>query len=182
MAVLKIIKMGDPVLLHKSEPISDFKDDNLIKHISDMVDTMRHYQGVGLAAPQIGLSQQIMVLEVAQNARYPQADNIELKVLINPRIIHYSEQTEAGWEGCLSLPGMRAHVTRSTRITYQAQNHAGESLEETVCGFHARIIQHEVDHLNGILYPQRLDDLLEFGFEDSLPAFQQEDLKKDCNI
>lgn len=179
MAVLKIIKMGDPTLSVKSVPVTDFNDAQLIKHISDMIDTMRHYQGVGLAAPQTGLSQQIVVLEVAQNARYPQADSIELEVLINPQILDCSEQTEAGWEGCLSLPGLRGHVARSTSITYQAFNMAGESVTKTVSGFYARIIQHEIDHLNGILYPQRLDDLLEFGFEDSLPAFQ--DLNKDCN-
>jgi len=176
MTVLKIVKMGDPALAVKSLPVTHFNDEQLQNQIADMIDTMRHYQGVGLAAPQIGLSQQIIVLEVAQNARYPQADAIDLDVLINPRIIDYSKQTEAGWEGCLSLPGLRGHVTRSNRITYQALNRIGEPVTQTVSGFHARIIQHEIDHLNGILYPQRLDDLLEFGFEDSLPAFSRQTL------
>lgn len=180
MTVLKIVKMGDPVLSVKSLPVTDFNDKKLHQHISDMVDTMRHYQGVGLAAPQTGLSKQIVVLEVAQNTRYPHAEGIALNVLINPRIIDYSEPTEASWEGCLSLPGLRGRVTRSTDITYQALNTAGEPVIESVYGFHARIIQHEIDHLNGILYPQRLDNLQEFGFEDSLPAFQE--LTKDCNI
>jgi len=171
VAVLKIIKMGDPALSVKSVPITDLTDTVLTQYISDMIDTMRHFQGVGLAAPQTGLSQQIVVLEVAQNARYPQADNIELEVLINPRITDFSEQTEAAWEGCLSLPGLRGYVPRSHSITYQAINTAGESVTKTASGFHARIIQHEIDHLNGILYPQRLDDFHQFGFEDSLPTF-----------
>ncbi len=176
MTVLKIVKMGDPALAVKSLPVTDFNDEALQTQIADMIDTMRHYQGVGLAAPQIGLSRQIVVLEVAQNARYPQADSIELDVLINPRIIDYSTQTEAGWEGCLSLPGLRGHVTRSGSISYQAFNRTGEPVTQTVYGFHARIIQHEVDHLNGILYPQRLANLQDFGFEDSLPAFSKQTL------
>ena len=180
MTVLKIVKMGDPVLSVKSVPVTVFNDEKLHQHIADMVDTMRHYQGVGLAAPQTGLSQQIVVLEVARNTRYPEAEAIALDILINPQITAYSEQTEAAWEGCLSLPGLRGRITRSTGISYQAFNAAGEPVTETVYGFHARIIQHEIDHLNGILYPQRLDNLLEFGFEDSLPAFQN--LDKDSNI
>lgn len=171
MAVLKIVKMGDQRLASKSIPVTDFTSDELKKQITDMIDTMRHYQGVGLAAPQIGLLQQIVVLEVAENTRYPKEVSIELEVLINPRIVDYSSDTEAGWEGCLSLPGLRGQITRSNSICYEAVNLAGESVIKTVHGFHARIIQHEVDHLNGILYPQRLDDLRQFGFEDSLSAF-----------
>ncbi len=173
MAVLKILKMGTPCLARKSEVVTIFADKTLEKNLSDMIETMRYYQGVGLAAPQIGLSQQIVVLEVARNERYPEADSIELDVLINPQITHYSEELETDWEGCLSLPAMRGNVTRSKSISYQAFNSKGELLTNTVSGFHARIIQHEVDHLNGILYPQRLDDLKDFGFEDSLPAFQR---------
>ena len=171
MSVLKIVKMGDPTLAIKSASVTDFNDNELKNHVSNMIDTMRHYQGVGLAAPQIGLAKRIVVLEVAHNKRYPQAGTIELDILINPKILSLSEQTDSDWEGCLSLPGMRGLVTRSNSIDYEAYNMKGELLQMTVHGFHARIIQHEVDHLNGILYPQRLDDLQSFGFEDSLPAF-----------
>ncbi len=170
MAVIDVLKMGDPCLAIKSKPVVDFKSDALQMKVADMIDTMRYYQGVGLAAPQIGLSEQIIVLEVADNRRYPQAQGIELDILINPAILQFSEQKEAGWEGCLSLPGMRGRITRSASITYQALNLAGEPVKQTVYGFHARIIQHEIDHLNGILYPQRLDDLAEFGFKESLPS------------
>ncbi len=173
MTVINVLKMGDPCLAVKSKPVVDFKSNELQMNIADMIDTMRHYQGVGLAAPQIGLSQQIIVLEVADNSRYPQAQSIKLDILINPVILQFSEQKEAAWEGCLSLPGMRGRITRSVSITYQARNLAGEQVKQTVKDFHARIIQHEIDHLNGILYPQRLNDLAEFGFEESLPAFQQ---------
>ena len=170
MSVLKIVKMGDPQLAAIAKPVMKL-DDELHQQISDMIETMRFYKGVGLAAPQISLFRQIVVLEVAQNERYPQADSIELDVLINPRIIDYSAQKDMAWEGCLSLPGLRGHIARSSSITYEAMNRQGEFVNETVYGFHARIIQHEVDHLNGILYPQRLDNIHEFGFEDSLPAF-----------
>lgn len=177
MSVINVVKMGDPFLALTAKPVIDLQGEALATNIANMIDTMRHYQGVGLAAPQIGLSQQIIVLEVADNTRYPQAQAIELDVLINPEIVQLSEQNEAGWEGCLSLPGMRGRITRSVSLTYQALSLTGESVEKTVHGFHARIIQHEIDHLNGILYPQRLTDIsdigLEFGFEDSLPAFQQ---------
>lgn len=172
MAILEILKMGDPKLLIKSLPVIDFAGEELRNRVSDMVDTMRFYQGVGLAAPQIGVSQQIIVLEVTHNKRYPQAESIELDVLINPKITQCSEQTEVGWEGCLSLPGLRGQVVRSNSISYEAFNLEGELLTKTVSEFHARIIQHEIDHLNGILYPNRLDDLSHFGFEDSLPDFQ----------
>lgn len=171
MTIQKIKKMGDPTLAGKSMPVTTFNNDEIKKHITDLIDTMRHYQGVGLSAPQIGLLKQIIVIEVDQNTRYPQADSIALEVLINPTIIHYSEQVDVDWEGCLSLPGLRGRVKRSNSISYQAFNRVGETLTRTVSGFHARIIQHEIDHLNGILYPQRLDNLMDFGFEDSLPAF-----------
>ncbi|MCU7939241.1 MAG: peptide deformylase [gamma proteobacterium symbiont of Bathyaustriella thionipta] len=173
MSVINVAKMGDPCLAMKAKPVNDFKNDELQKNVSDMIDTMRYYQGVGLAAPQIHLSQQIIVLEVTDNARYPEAQPIALDILINPEILVFSQQQEADWEGCLSLPGMRGRVLRSESITYQAMNLAGESIKQTVNGFHARIIQHEIDHLNGILYPQRIEGLSDFGFEESLPAFQQ---------
>lgn len=171
MSILKIVKMGDPLLAAIAKPVADL-DDELLQQISDMIATMRFYQGVGLAAPQVALLRQIVVLEVAQNERYPQADSIELDVLINPKILDYSEQKNRAWEGCLSIPGLRGQIERSSSISYQAMNRQGKLVTKTVHDFHARIIQHEVDHLNGILYPQRLDERHEFGFEDSLPAFK----------
>ncbi len=164
--------MGDPNLQIKSEWVTDFAGEELQSNIGDMIDTMRHYRGVGLAAPQIGIAKRIIVLEVANNPRYPQADAIALSVLINPQISDFSEQTETAWEGCLSLPGLRGKVSRARSVAYQAVNENGERKQAIVQGFLARIIQHEIDHLDGILYPQRLDDLKQFGFEDSLPDFQ----------
>ncbi len=168
---IDIIKMGDPCLQYIAQKVTDFADETLKQTIDTMIDTMRFYQGVGLAAPQIGLSQQIIVLEVNQNIRYPQAEAIALEILINPNIIHFSTQTEKAWEGCLSLPKLRGNVARSLEITYEAMDANAQVVRKTVSGFHARIIQHEIDHLNGILYPQRLENLLEFGYEDSLPTF-----------
>jgi len=156
MSVLDIVIEGDESLTQKAQAVTDFKLDKVQENVSDMIDTMRHYQGVGLAAPQIGLLQRIIVLEVANNKRYPQAENIELDILINPEILECSQQTEIGWEGCLSIPGFRGEVLRPVSITYQALNLAQEMLIKTVYGFHARIIQHEIDHLNGILFTQRM--------------------------
>jgi len=173
MAVITVLKMGDPRLQLQAEKISDFESDSLRDNIADMIDTMRQYHGVGLAAPQIGIAKQIIILEVDNNPRYPDADTIELEILINPKIIQFSQQKDLAWEGCLSLPGMRGKVERSREITYQANTETGQSYTATAQGFHARVIQHEIDHLNGILYPQRLTTLNEFGFEDSLPEFQQ---------
>ncbi|WP_198264519.1 peptide deformylase [sulfur-oxidizing endosymbiont of Gigantopelta aegis] len=174
MSILEIVTMGDPRLALVASPVVDFQDETLALSIADMVDTMRHYQGVGLAAPQIGLSKQILVLEVDVNERYPQAESIALNVLINPTIIAASDEQESAWEGCLSLPGLRGKVARAAQITYRAQSPTGDFLEKTVTGFHARIIQHEIDHLKGVLYPQQLTDLHDFGFEDSLPGFNLE--------
>ena len=156
MSVLDIVIKGDESLTQKAQAVTDFKLDKVQENVSDMIDTMRHYQGVGLAAPQIGLLQRIIVLEVANNKRYPQAENIELDILINPEILECSQQTEIGWEGCLSIPGFRGEVLRPVSITYQALNLTQELLIKTVYGFHARIIQHEIDHLNGILFTQRM--------------------------
>lgn len=143
-----------------------------MENITDMIDTMRYYHGVGLAAPQIGIPKRILVLEVNNNVRYPLAGAIELDVLINPEITEFSKETDAGWEGCLSVPGLRGKINRASQITFEAYNDKGEFYSSSVEGFHARIIQHELDHLNGILFPQRLDDFQLFGFEDSLPDYQ----------
>lgn len=155
MSVIDIIKAGDERLSKKASPIIDFQRDKVQENVTDMIDTMRYYQGVGLAAPQIALPKRIIVLEVANNQRYPEAENIELDILINPEILEFSQEKEVGWEGCLSVPDYRAEVLRSLSVTYQALNLAQERIEKTVYGFHARIIQHEIDHLNGILFTQR---------------------------
>jgi peptide deformylase len=167
--------MGAPELSVKSALINHFNHPKLNDTITDMIETMRHYQGVGLAAPQIGIMQQIIVLEVADNPRYPQAESLELDILINPTITDFSKEIELDWEGCLSLPKLRGQVARAHSITYQAMNREDNIIIKTVSGFHARIIQHEMDHLNGILYPQRLNysnpsHLSQpiFGFEEHL--------------
>ncbi len=163
MSLLNVLKIGDPLaekqLAMTAKPVTDFKINTLKIIVADMIETMRHYQGVGLAAPQIGVSQHIIVLEVANNTRYPEADNIPLDILINPEILEFSEQYEADWEGCLSIPERREQITRPSSICYKAFNLAQEQVIKTVSGFHARIIQHEVDHLNGILYTQHLDGI-----------------------
>ena len=172
MAIITVLKMGDPRLKQKATEVTEFASVELAQQINDMVDTMRHFCGVGLAAPQIGLDRRIIVLEVDNNERYPQAEAIKLEVLINPEIINYSDETQSGWEGCLSVPGLRGKVSRASTITYKAADLTGNIISRTVNGFHARIIQHEIDHLNGILYPERIDDFKSFGYEDTLPEFQ----------
>jgi peptide deformylase len=163
--------MGDPGLRRVAEKVTCFDCDELYAEIDMMIECMHHYQGVGLAAPQIAINKQIIVLQVENNKRYPEADSIPLEVIINPDIIETSTDTELGWEGCLSVPGMRGKVKRAKEISFQCCTVKGDRITRTVSGFHARIIQHEVDHLNGILYPQRIENMADFGFEDSLPDF-----------
>ncbi len=170
MTVMSIKKMGDPLLARQAKRV-DLHSEQLIADVSNMIDTMRYYQGVGLAAPQIGLSKRIIIVEVDHNIRYPRASRIELNVLINPQIINFSAQKQSDWEGCLSLPELRGKVTRSCHITYRAKTLDGDTIVNSVNGFYARIIQHEIDHLDGVLYPQRMDDCSAFGYEDSLPAY-----------
>lgn len=172
MAIITVLKMGESKLQLKADPVMQFGTKLLRTQVNDMIDTMRHFQGVGLAAPQIGVSKQIIVLEVNNNQRYPEAKTIELDVLINPEIIEFSGQISVGWEGCLSVPGLRGKVARDHKITYQAYDEKGNRQIKTVEGFYARIIQHEIDHLNGVLYPERISDFNNFGFEDSLTEFQ----------
>jgi len=163
MSLLNILTVGNTIaekqLAMIAKPVIDFESQTLKKTVSDMIETMRYFQGVGLAAPQIGLSQRIIVLEVADNTRYPEAEDIPLDILINPKILKFSTQYEDDWEGCLSIPDKKGRVKRSRNIRYQAQNLNQKWITNTVSGFHARIIQHEVDHLNGILYTQRLNDM-----------------------
>lgn len=168
MAVRDVLKMGDPRLLEPARPVGDFASVELAQLIVDMQDTMRALNGAGLAAPQIGVGLQVVIFEVDANPRYPDVESVPFTVLINPVLTSLSEALEAGWEGCLSVPGMRGLVPRHTTLRYQGFDLAGQPIDRTVSGFHARVVQHEVDHLHGILYPMRIRDLRDFGFTDTL--------------
>ena len=168
MAVRPVLKMGDPRLLETARPVEDFAAPELRALLHDMRDTMRALHGAGLAAPQIGVGLQVAMFEVTRNPRYPQAEPVPFTVLINPVLTPLSDETEEGWEGCLSVPGMRGLVPRAVHLHYRGFDADGNPLERSVSGFHARVVQHEVDHLPGMLYPRRMTDLSRFGFTDTL--------------
>jgi len=168
MAIREVLKMGDPRLLAPARPVEEFGSPELTQLIVDMHDTMRSLNGAGLAAPQIGVGLQVVIFEVAANPRYPDAGNVPFTVLINPVLTALSDDMEEGWEGCLSVPGMRGLVPRHAALRYQGFDAAGQPIDRSVNGFHARVVQHEVDHLHGILYPMRIRDLRYFGFTDTL--------------
>jgi peptide deformylase len=168
MAVREVLKMGDPRLLTPALPVADFAAPELTHLIADMVDTMRALNGAGLAAPQVGVGLQVVMFEVSANPRYPDAESVPFTVLINPLLTPLSDALEEGWEGCLSVPGMRGLVPRHTALRYQGFDAAGQAIDRSVSDFHARVVQHEVDHLHGILYPMRIRDLRNFGFTDTL--------------
>jgi len=159
--------MGHPVLRQVAAPVMRF-DDGLQSLVKDMDDTMRALSGAGIAAPQIGVSQRVVVFEVRENPRYPHVTPVPYTVLVNPELTPLGEEMDDGWEGCLSVPGMRGLVPRYHRLRYRGFGLQGEPIDRTVEGFHARVVQHEVDHLDGVLYPQRIRDLRDFGFEDVL--------------
>jgi peptide deformylase len=163
-----ILKMGDPLLLQVAKPVDKFDTPELRTLLADMHDTMAALNGAGLAAPQVGVSQQVVIFGVSRNPRYPQAEEVPYTVLINPELHPVDEQMEEGWEGCLSVPGMRGLVPRYKRLRYRGFDQFGESIDRTVSDFHARVVQHEVDHLNGVLYPMRIRDLRNFGFNETL--------------
>ncbi len=167
MAIRPVMRMGNPVLRQVAAPVTRF-DQSLRELIADMDDTMRALNGAGIAAPQIGVSLRVVIFEVRENPRYPQVAPVPYTKLINPVLTPLGDEQEEGWEGCLSVPGMRGLVPRFRRLRYQGLGVDGEPLDRTVEGFHARVVQHEVDHLDGILYPQRIADLRNFGFEDAL--------------
>jgi len=160
--------MGDPRLLQRAEPVTNFGNHELQALLADMRDTMKELSGVGLAAPQIGVGLRVVIFEVNANPRYPDAESVPQTVLINPVITPVSDEMEAGWEGCLSVPGMRGLVPRYTRLRYQGRDENGGLIDRTVSGFHARVVQHECDHLDGILYPMRILDMRDFGFAEVL--------------
>jgi peptide deformylase len=168
MAIREVLKMGDPRLLAPARPVEDFASPELAQLIVDMHDTMRSLNGAGLAAPQIGVGLQVVIFEVVANPRYPEAENVPFTVLINPVLTSLSDIMEEGWEGCLSVPGMRGRVPRHADLRYQGFDAAGQPIDRSVNDFHARVVQHEVDHLHGILYPMRIRDLRDFGFTETL--------------
>ena len=164
MAVREILKMGDPRLLRVAEPVTEFDTPAMRELIADMFDTMHDANGAGLAAPQIGVNLQVVIFGFKQNLRYPDAPQVPETVLINPVLTPLSEQMEEGFEGCLSVPGLRGSVPRYTRLRYQGVDQHQQPIRREVDGFHARVVQHEVDHLLGILYPARITDFSKFGF------------------
>jgi peptide deformylase len=168
MAVRSILRMGDPRLLETARPVVDFTTPALAELIADMFDTMAAAGGVGLAAPQIGVGLQVVIFGFAKSERYPDAEAVPETILINPVITPLSAEEEAGWEGCLSVPGLRGEVPRFTHIRYQGVDERAAPIDRTVEGFHARVVQHECDHLIGRLYPTRMRDLTRFGFTDVL--------------
>lgn len=168
MAVREILKMGDPRLLRQAEPVTAFDTPDLHALIADMFDTMHAANGAGLAAPQIGVNLQLVIFGFSNNARYPDAPAVPETVLLNPVITPLSDETEEGWEGCLSVPGLRGVVPRYTRLRYQGVDPYGQPIDRKVDGFHARVVQHECDHLIGVLYPMRVRDFSRFGYTEVL--------------
>ena len=168
MAVRDILKMGDARLLRVAQPVRDFGSAQLCALVADMFDTMAAADGAGLAAPQIGVDLQLVIFGFDRNERYPDAPPVPRTVLVNPLITPLGEEMEEGWEGCLSVPGLRGVVPRFRRIRYTGVDVAGRPIEREAEGFHARVVQHECDHLVGVLYPMRVRDFRQFGFTEVL--------------
>jgi peptide deformylase len=160
--------MGDSRLLDVSREVAEFGTSELKALVQDMHDTMAALDGAGLAAPQIGVSLQVVIFGVKRNPRYPDAEEVPYTVLVNPVITPLTQEMESGWEGCLSVPGLRGVVPRYSRVRYTGKDQHGETIDRSVEGFHARVVQHECDHLLGILYPMRMTDFRTFGFTDVL--------------
>lgn len=168
MANREVLRMGDARLLRIAEEVKAFNTPELHALLADMRDTMHVMNGVGLAAPQIGVNLRLVIFEVAGNPRYPEAEAVPQTVLINPVITPLNNEIEEDWEGCLSVPGLRGIVPRYTSIRYRGYDELGAVIDRTVSGFHARVVQHECDHLDGILYPMRMTDLGKLGYTDVL--------------
>jgi peptide deformylase len=160
--------MGDERLWQRSAPVSRFDTPELHQLLADMRDTMAALNGAGLAAPQIGVALRVVIFGVQHNSRYPDAESVPETVLINPLITPLGDEIEEGWEGCLSVPGLRGLVPRHAQIRYQGRDEYGALIDRSVGGFHARVVQHECDHLDGILYPMRITDLTKFGYTEEL--------------
>lgn len=168
MSVHTILRYGDQRLLQVSEAVTTFDTPELHQLIEDMRDTMQAHSGAGLAAPQIGIFQQVVIFGIEQNPRYPDVEPVPETVLINPKIAVLGDQVSGMWEGCLSVPGMRGYVERPSHIHYSGYDQFGEIVSREVTGFHAIVVQHECDHLDGILYPMRIKDMRQFGFIEDL--------------
>ena len=168
MAIKTVLRMGHPILKKRAEPVTEFNTPALDGLLQDMFDTMAAQNGAGLAAPQIGISQRVVIFSVRDNPRYPDVEPVPETILINPRLEFIGEQMSEGWEGCLSIPGMRGLVPRYEEIIYRGFDRHGQEFERRGSGFHARVVQHEVDHLDGVLYPQRIRDMQAFGFIEEL--------------
>jgi peptide deformylase len=168
MSVRTVLRMGHPLLQQVAAPVERFGTAELLELVADMDDTMRARNGAGIAAPQIGVSLRVVLFEVTHNPRYPQAEPVPYTVLVNPVLEPIGTERDEAWEGCLSVPGLRGVVERFTQLRYRGFDPEGRPIERTVAGFHARVVQHEVDHLDGILFPMRIADMRLFGFEDEL--------------
>jgi peptide deformylase len=166
--IREVLRMGDPRLLEKARPVERFDAPELAELLADMRDTMAHLNGAGLAAPQIGVGLRVVIFGMRANPRYPHAEEVPDTVLINPRLEPLAADQEEDWEGCLSVPGMRGMVPRYRYLRYSGFDERGTRIERTVEGFHARVVQHECDHLDGILYPMRVKDFRRFGFIEAL--------------
>jgi peptide deformylase len=170
MAVRRILRLGDPRLREVAAPVTEFGTPELHALVQDLIDTMHAADGAGLAAVQIGVPRRVVVFGVEHNPRYPDADPVPFTVLVNPEITPLGNDRETGWEGCLSVPGLRGLVPRYTRIRYRGCDALGQPIDRTVADFHARVVQHECDHLDGVLYPERIEDMRSFGFVEELAA------------
>jgi len=168
MTIREILKMGDPRLLRQAERVTEFDTPAMRELIADMFDTMHAANGAGLAAPQIGVNLQLVIFGFHQNLRYPDAEPVPETVLINPVLTPLSQETSEDWEGCLSVPGLRGVVPRWSRLRYEGVDQHGAPIRREVDGFHARVVQHECDHLAGILYPMRVRDFTRFGYTEIL--------------
>lgn len=170
MTIRAVLRLGDPRLREMAASVTAFDTAQLHALVADMLDTMHANDGAGLAAVQIGVSQRVVIFGIECNPRYPDADPVPLTVLVNPEISPVGTEMEEGWEGCLSVPGLRGLVPRYRRIRYRGCDQFGAQIDRTVDGFHARVVQHECDHLDGVLYPQRIQNMATFGFLDELEA------------
>ena len=168
MTVREVLRMGHPVLRERAKPVEKLATPELRALVADMQETMAAKNGAGLAAPQIGVSQRVVIFGVDHNPRYPDAEPVPFTVLVNPKIVMLTREIEEDWEGCLSVPGMRGVVPRYKKLRYTGFDVEGNPIERVAEGFHARVVQHECDHLDGILYPQRMTDLSRFGFNEEL--------------
>lgn len=170
MTVRTILRLGDARLRAPTEAVAEFDTPELHELVADMIETMRAHDGAGLAANQIGVLKRVVIFGFERNPRYPDAEPVPFTVLVNPEIELLGDERESAWEGCLSVPGMRGLVARHTRIHYRGFDAFGNAIEREASGFHARVVQHECDHLDGILYPQRIEDYTAFGFIEELHA------------